>query len=385
MVHCGACWVKPFNILQAWSVDSAQAQCGGQVYLVGGAVRDQLLGRPVTERDWVVVGSTPEQMLDAGFRPADPEFPVFLHPVTREEYALARRETSIADGYRGFALNINPQISIKEDLSRRDLTVNAIAQDMAGSIIDPYCGQQDLVARRLRHVTTAFAEDPVRVLRTARFAAELGHLGFTIAPETQQLMHQMMASNYELAAERIRYDMWKALAGAQPWHFFALLAQVGVQPVADIPAATQVEALAALRQVCRHTSDPDLRFVAYALHCVELDRLDRVLTRRVTGLLKQARRAWSQLTTTLLDCEPTTVWTFLHSLRAWHTEGNYAAVMQVLRAYQQHERLLARIQVAQAAASKVRPDVLRSKGLQGAALGQSLRVCRQAAIAAAWQ
>lgn len=384
MVRCDECWEKRFNTLQAWSADRAQSQCGGRIYLVGGAVRDQLLGRPVTERDWVVVGSTPEQMHRAGFRLADPDFPVFLHPVTGEEYALARRETSTVGGYRGFALDISPQITIEEDLARRDLTINAMAQDETGQCIDPYQGRQDLAARRLRHVTPAFVEDPVRVLRTARFAAGLGHLGFDVVPETLQLMRQVMISDHKLMPARIRYEMQKALACAQPWHFFALLVQAGMRPVADIPESVQAQALAALRRVCVQTLDPDIRFVAYALPCPQLDRLHRVLMRRTARLLAQARKSWSQLAMLSSPPSPVAVWTFLQCLRAWHANGPYAAVMQVLQAQQRYERLLTRIQVAQMAAAQVRPDLLRAQGLQGAMLGQALRARRQAAMTAAW-
>lgn len=381
MVRCGACWARPFSALQTWSADSAQAHCGGQIYLVGGAIRDQLLGRPVTERDWVVVGSTPEQMRHAGFRLTDPDFPVFLHPLTGEEHALARYETNTASGYRGFALDISPQITIEQDLARRDLTINAMAQDAAGQLIDPYQGQQDLADRCLRQVTPAFAEDPVRVLRTARFAAELGHLGFIVAPETQQLMRHTIASDHELIPARLWCEMQKALACTQPWHYFAWLARAGVRPIADIPATIQAQALSALRHLCARTSDPDIRFGAYALHCPQIDELHSVQPRRTTRLLGQARRAWSQLPT-LSGNAPVTVWTFLQRLRAWHTGGNYAAVMQILQAQQQYESLLARIQFAQVAAAQVRSDTLRAQGLYGTELGQALRDRRQTAIAA---
>ncbi len=370
-----------------WSDDRAQSSCGGQIYLVGGAVRDQLLGLPVTERDWVVVGSTPEQMRRAGFRLADPDFPVFLHPATGEEYALARRETHTMAGYRGFALDINPQITLQQDLSRRDLTINAIAQDATGRLTDPYQGQRDLLSRRLRHVTPAFSEDPVRVLRTARFAARFGHLGFAVVPETLHLMHLMVAANdYELTSERIRHEMQQALRCTQPWHFFALLAQVGVQPVADIPETVQTEALAALRRVCARTADPDIRFVAYALHCLQLDRpLHSTLTRRTKRLLAQARSAWSQLIRLSSNTTPATICSFLQRLRAWHADGPYAAIMLVLQAHQQHVPLLAQIQTAQAAAAQVRSDIIRAQGLQGTALGQALHTHRQAAITAIWR
>ncbi len=372
-----------------WPDDGVRSCCGGQIYLVGGAVRDQLLGLPVTERDWVVTGSTPEQMQRAGFRPADPDFPVFLHPVTGEEYALARRETHTMAGYRGFALDISPHITLQQDLARRDLTINAIAQDITGQLIDPHQGQRDLLSRHLRHVTLAFTEDPVRVLRTARFAARFGQLGFTVVPETQHLMHQMVAADdYELTSERIRYEIQQALRCAQPWHFFALLAQVGIRPVADIPEALQTEALAALRRICARTTDPDIRFVAYVLHCPQLDKSwHSILARRTKHLLARARSAWSQLIRWSDNTvTPAHVWSFLQRLRAWHTDGHYAAVMLVLQAHSPDEPLLVQIQMAQAAAAaQVQSGRLRAQGLQGTALGQALCAGRQSAIAAAWR
>ena len=148
-----------------------------KAYLVGGAVRDALLGRPVRERDWVVVGETPESMLARGYKPVGKDFPVFLHPGTREEYALARTERKTAPGYHGFVVHAQPDVTLEQDLLRRDLTINAMAQDEQGALIDPYGGLKDLEARRLRHVSPAFSEDPVRILRLARFAARFAPLG----------------------------------------------------------------------------------------------------------------------------------------------------------------------------------------------------------------
>src|SRR4030088_2662838 len=162
-----------------------------EVYLVGGAVRDRLLGRPVRERDWVVGGARPEELERDGFVPVGREFPVFLHPQTHEEYALARLERKVAPGYRGFTTQFSPDVTLEEDLKRRDLTINAMAESASGEIVDPYGGQADLAARVLRHVSEAFVEDPVRILRVARFAARYADLGFRVAEETVQLMQRM--------------------------------------------------------------------------------------------------------------------------------------------------------------------------------------------------
>ncbi len=196
-----------------------------QIYMVGGAVRDALLGRPVNDHDWVVVGATPEQMLAGGYLPVGRDFPVFLHPETREEYALARTERKSGRGYRGFVVDNSPAVTLEEDLSRRDLTINAIAQspDAPDTLVDPYGGQQDLQARVLRHVTEAFREDPVRILRLARFAARF--TDFTVAPETMALMRQMVAEGEvdHLVPERVWQELARGLMEAKPSRMFEVL------------------------------------------------------------------------------------------------------------------------------------------------------------------
>ncbi len=204
-----------------------------QVYLVGGAVRDRLLGREVSERDWVVVGATPGELERKGFIPVGRDFPVFLHPKTKEEHALARLERKIAPGYRGFATEFAPDVKLEDDLRRRDLTINAMAQDDAGSIIDPYGGQADLAARLLRHVSEAFAEDPVRILRVARFAARYAPLGFRVADETMALMQKMVADGEAdaLVAERVWAETEKALGEPSPDVFISVLRACGALKV----------------------------------------------------------------------------------------------------------------------------------------------------------
>ena len=202
-----------------------------QIYMVGGAVRDRLLGRPVNDHDWVVVGATPEQMLAQGYLPVGRDFPVFLHPATREEYALARTERKSGRGYRGFVVQSSPDVTLQEDLSRRDLTINAIAASAdwtgAGGLFDPYSGVQDLHARVLRHVTDAFREDPVRILRVARFAARF--TDFTVAPETMQLMHEMVAHGEvdHLVPERVWQELARGLMEEKPSRMFEVLRECG--------------------------------------------------------------------------------------------------------------------------------------------------------------
>jgi tRNA nucleotidyltransferase (CCA-adding enzyme) len=204
-----------------------------RVYLVGGAVRDRLLGLPVHERDWVVVGATPEELVRLGYEPVGREFPVFLHPVTHEEHALARLERKVGPGYRGFTTQFAPSVTLEEDLRRRDLTINAMAQDESEAIIDPYGGQQDLQARVLRHVSEAFVEDPVRILRVARFAARYAKLGFHVAQETLALMRRMTQDGEArtLVPERVWAETERALGESQPEVFFETLRACGALAV----------------------------------------------------------------------------------------------------------------------------------------------------------
>jgi tRNA nucleotidyltransferase (CCA-adding enzyme) len=197
-----------------------------KIYCVGGAVRDELLGLPVKDRDYVVVGATPEEMVKQGYKPVGKDFPVFLHPQTHEEYALARTERKTARGYHGFVIHAAPDVTLEQDLARRDLTINAIAKDADDRILDPHRGAQDLKAGILRHVSPAFAEDPVRILRVARFAARFG---FRIAPETLQLMRQMAASGEvdALVPERVWQEVARGLMEAKPSRMFDVLRECG--------------------------------------------------------------------------------------------------------------------------------------------------------------
>lgn len=198
-----------------------------QTYIVGGAVRDALLGLPVNDRDWVVVGATPQQLIAMGFLPVGKDFPVFLHPETREEYALARTERKTAAGYHGFVFHAEPNVTLEQDLARRDLTINAMAQDTQGRIVDPFGGRRDLHERVLRHVTDAFREDPVRILRVARFAARFAD--FRVAPETMQLMRGMVDAGEvdALVAERVWQELARGLMENKPSRMFEVLRGCG--------------------------------------------------------------------------------------------------------------------------------------------------------------
>ena len=256
-----------------------------KTYLVGGAVRDALLGRPCTERDYVVVGAQPDDLLALGYRPVGKDFPVFLHPQSGDQYALARTERKTGAGYYGFATRFSPDVTLEEDLARRDLTINAMAQSIAGDdcdsdIVDPYGGRRDLEARVLRHVSPAFVEDPLRVLRVARFAARFAPLGFTIAPETMQLMQDIVRSGetQALVAERVWVETERALGEKTPAVYFEVLRQCGAlaallpeidclfgvpQPERWHPEIdTGIHALQVLDVACELSSETTVRFAA---------------------------------------------------------------------------------------------------------------------------
>ncbi|HEJ9096189.1 TPA: multifunctional CCA addition/repair protein [Serratia odorifera] len=251
-----------------------------KTYLVGGAVRDRLLKIPVFDHDWVVVGATPEELLALGYQQVGRDFPVFLNPNTHEEYALARTERKSGQGYTGFVCHAAPDVTLEEDLQRRDLTINAIAQTTDGELVDPYHGVDDLNARVLRHVSAAFGEDPLRVLRVARFAARFAHLGFTIAPETAALMRQMTDSGElsALTAERVWKETEKALQSDNPQVYFQVLRDCHalqvlfpeIDALFGVPAPekwhpeidTGVHTLMTLAIAARLTPEIDVRFAA---------------------------------------------------------------------------------------------------------------------------
>ena len=244
-----------------------------QIYLVGGAVRDRLLHLPVHERDWVVVGATADDMLTQGYKQVGKDFPVFIHPKSGEEYALARTERKTAKGHQGFIVHSSPDISLQQDLFRRDLTINAIAQDQDKTLIDPYGGQQDLQDRILRHVSPAFSEDPLRVLRVARFAATFSHLQFEIAAETMQLMKDISSSDelQHLSKERIWQETRRALETNNPDVYFKILLEAGALQMLAPELAKQFSHQNKLAKLSRlhKVSDVDSRYVALIMLAAE--------------------------------------------------------------------------------------------------------------------
>lgn len=251
-----------------------------KIYTVGGFVRDQLLGIESKDKDWVVVGATPEQMQQLGYKAVGKDFPVFLHPQSKQEYALARTERKTAAGYTGFSFNTSLDVTLEDDLIRRDLTINAIAQDEHGTIVDPYNGQQDIKDRILRHVSPAFVEDPLRVLRVARFAARFAHLGFTIADETLALMQEITDSGEiaALVAERVWQELHSTLQTKNPEVFFKVLRSCGalkilfpeIDRLFGVPQTkeyhpeidTGVHTLMVLEQAVKLSDAADVRFAA---------------------------------------------------------------------------------------------------------------------------
>lgn len=226
-----------------------------ETYLVGGAVRDKLLNLPARDHDWVVTGATPQQMVDLGYKPVGKDFPVFLHPQTKEEYALARTEKKSGHGYHGFTFHTSTEVTLEEDLGRRDLTINAMAEDSKGKLIDPYGGQKDLQNRTLRHVSDAFTEDPVRLLRVARYAARYADFGFNIAEETLLLLKQIVFSGEvnELVSERVWNEISSALDEDKPSVFFLALRKFGALAV----LLPEIDSLFGVPQTARHHPEID--------------------------------------------------------------------------------------------------------------------------------
>jgi tRNA nucleotidyltransferase (CCA-adding enzyme) len=402
------------------------------VYLVGGAVRDKLLGLPQRERDWVVVGSAPEALLAEGFKPVGKDFPVFLHPKTQEEYALARTERKTGKGYYGFECYASPDVTLEEDLSRRDLTINAMAATEQGEIIDPFHGQLDLKNKILRHVSPAFSEDPVRILRIARFAARFAPLGFTVAPETLDLMRSMVSVGEvdELVPERVWQEMHRALGEMDPTQFFLVLRACGAlkqiwpaldklwgipQPVEHHPEIdTGIHVMMVLRVAANITPDPLTRFAAL---CHDLGKGEsppefwpshrsheergvpviqafckryrapteyRDLAKLVSRFHLHCHRVFELKSTTLLKT--------LERLDAFRQPERFEKFLMACEAdargrtgreespYPQADRMRKALQVAKAVLIKP----LMDEGLEGAALGSKLHQERARAIAKAF-
>ncbi|MEN9788550.1 MAG: hypothetical protein RLZZ473_614 [Pseudomonadota bacterium] len=400
------------------------------IYLVGGAVRDSLLGRPVAERDWVVVGATPEELQARGFTPVGRDFPVFLHPHTREEHALARLERKTGPGYRGFVTEFAPDVTLEQDLARRDLTINAMAQAADGHLIDPHGGRADLERRVLRHVSPAFVEDPVRILRIARFLARFAHLGFSVAAETLELMRQMSASGEldALVPERVWRELERLLGEPTPRAGIELLRECGalriVLPELDalfgVPQSpkwhpevdTGEHVLLALQVAAGRAAPVSVRFA------VLMHDLGKALTPRsewpkhiaheargvpaIESLCQRLRVPQEHRDLALLasrfhthvhrglELRATTLLEVLESADAFRRPGRFAELLEVCECdargrlgfadqpYPQRARFEQALEAA--SATTLQPD--EREGLVGAAIGERLRRKRLAAIEA---
>ncbi|WP_311944624.1 polynucleotide adenylyltransferase [Halomonas piscis] len=363
-------------------------EAGLDVYRVGGAVRDALLGRPVWDNDWVVVGATPDDMRRRGFKPVGRDFPVFLHPETAEEYALARTERKAGHGYSGFAVHASPDVTLADDLARRDLTINAIAEAPDGTLVDPYGGREDLERRALRHVSDAFAEDPLRVLRTARFLARYAHLGFTVAPQTQALMREVSRSGelLHLAAERVWMETEKALGEPNPGAYFCALAECGALGAwwPELAEAGLDKCLDAMKSVPDWPETP-LAHWRYARLVTPLDDNGRAalaarlkLPRGVAQLARQSA-ATARLLGEPLMAKAVMAW--LDGQDSWRKPERARAQLALVKALapERHEALEQALEQATA----VNPQVLMAEGYKGAALGKQIGVSRGEAVARA--
>lgn len=368
---------------------------GLEVYRVGGAVRDARLGWPVYDQDWVVVGATPEAMTRRGFKPVGRDFPVFLHPETHEEYALARTERKSGHGYTGFTVHASPEVTLEEDLARRDLTINAMAESCEGELIDPHGGMADLEARVLRHVSPAFSEDPLRVLRTARFLARYAGLGFVIAEETLGLMADLAASGEvsHLVAERVWIETEKALGEPWPEVYFQALDDCGALEVLFPALVQDHDALdEALGRLHRLPEDIDSEAVSrwrWARLVEHLDEACQVslaealrLPRAHVALARQAA-----LTRRLrLDAQQQSpdgarVLAWLDAIDAWRRSERVTPLISLVS---MDDPVLAQdLALGWRLAAQVLPSSLVDEGYKGRELGEELARRRQAAIEAA--
>lgn len=349
-----------------------------QIYLVGGAVRDKLLNYPVYDRDWVVVGASADEMLAQGYQPVGQDFPVFIHPESGEEYALARTERKSGKGYTGFQYFASKEVTLEEDLLRRDLTINAMAEDAEGNIIDPYNGRQDLEQRYLRHVSPAFAEDPLRVLRVARFAARYAHLGFQVADETIQLMQAISATDEleHLTTERVWKECERALSEPSPEVFIQVLQKANALEKILPELATQITpaTLKRFQNICQVLPSPEGRFACFLALFDSLDvinlctrlkapntykELAQQCTAQHAQLEKFDQLAAAEKLSTLQQLDlirrPQRIQTLIPCITALHPQPQYQTLEAVL------EEIAA-----------LQPAKLIKAGFQGAALGQEI-------------
>lgn len=358
-----------------------------KTYLVGGAVRDQLLNYPYADRDWVVVGATPQLLIDQGYQQVGKDFPVFLHPDTKEEYALARKERKQGSGYHGFICDFSPDISLEEDLSRRDLRINAMAKDDEGNIIDPYGGRQDIENRVLRHISSAFGDDPLRVIRVARYAARYAHIGFKVADETMQLMQKMSVGGelQTITAERLWVEFSRALSSRSPEVFLQVLMDCGALQslYPSWPPALGPHCLQALSTAAQQDLSVEIRF---AISCAELtEKACRELCEslRSSKAAQQLALLYAQNIPVAALADPAPILTTLERFD-YFRRPELLADFVTGAALLIPEDALPKLAVLRNAAEKARQiqaATLMSQGIKGKALGEALRQARLEAIA----
>src|SRR5690554_250663 len=363
-----------------------------QTYLVGGAVRDELLGLKVKDRDWVVVGATPEQMLARGFTQVGSDFPVFLHPKTHEEYALARTERKQGHGYHGFSVYSAPDVTLEEDLLRRDLTINAMARSEQGELSDPFDGRKDLEARELRHVSMAFKEDPLRILRTARFAARFQPLGFRVCAETMELMRSMVAEGEveHLVPERVWQEIQRALHENNPATFFQVLRDCGALAVLIpelSPEAHFSAAIAGLQRVHASNGSTAERFASLLCTLDEPAGTARAKALKAPNDCQQLARLTMIFTPAIQQLDPLqpdagVLLKLLEKADLWRRPERFAQLLNVLACTLEpaNRAKLEALQNAAKVASTVDPKILMEQGFLGKELGDAIRTERLARI-----
>ncbi|OLO06605.1 polynucleotide adenylyltransferase [Salinicola sp. MH3R3-1] len=368
---------------------------GLEVYLVGGAVRDARLGWPVGDRDWVVVGTTPESMRQRGFKSVGRDFPVFLHPDSHEEYALARTERKQGHGYTGFEVHASPDVTLEADLARRDFTINAMAETPDGELIDPYGGAADLAVGQLKHVSAAFVEDPLRVLRAARFLARYRKLGFTIAAETQALMGQLVASGEmrHLVAERVWTETHKALGEADPGAYFETLDDCGALTELMPPLATPAlaDVIARLGRVPDESTTSQQALWRWArlgehLEDVEQARLNDAVkapnayrdAMRLASLSRRLRRQLDGERPAAESGRAEAIMTWLDAIDAWRRPERVAPLLALI-AHDDGE-LADDLALAWRLAAQILPQALLDDGFRGPELGKELSRRREETV-----
>ncbi len=366
----------------------------GEIYLVGGAVRDKILDIPVTERDWLVVGSSIEAMLNAGFRQIDERFPVFIHPETNEEYALARREKKVGPGYKGFEFDCSKNVTLEEDLKRRDLTINAMAIDSSGNLVDIFNGLKDIESRKLRHISESFGEDPLRIFRIARFASKLGKQNFRLAHSTHKIMLSMIENGVieELTLSRINKEMNLAFESEYPWRFFEvlqscnglyeLLPGLSEKLTSGHTSSRDGISIHALKAACNSSKNMAIRFAALFLQISETtEDIVKALNpdKSKIEMLKNSREFLDAFTQ---DTDAIQVFSVLKKYQIWHKESQFSNIEKVIQSQPNLKNTYEKLQKIKKAILAINAESLADKDIKEDSLGRELNNARFHAVKA---